>query len=78
MDPVEQDRTRVREIIGRTCEPPRRADVLRDDMALRDLGIDSIRLMNLVMSIEEDLGRPVFSIAEVSRAATVGALMRLV
>ena len=78
MDTVEWDRSKVREIIGRSCEPPVQPDVLRDDMALRDLGIDSIRLMNLVMFIEEDLGRPVFSIAEVSRAATVGALMRLV
>ena len=75
---TEQEQWRTRELIGQACAPPLPCDCVHDDLRLSDLGVDSMRMMNLVFSIEEALGRPVFSIAEVSRVRTVGALLALV
>jgi len=74
----QQEKSRIRELIGQACAPPVPRERLHDDLQLSELGVDSMGMMHLVLSIEEELGRPVFSIAEVSRARTVGALMALV
>jgi acyl carrier protein len=69
---------RARQLIAEACEPPHRVDALPEHANLRDLGIDSIRLMQLVIAIEEELSRTVFSLGEVGRAGTVGELLQLV
>jgi acyl carrier protein len=55
------------------------ADALRTEHSLdRDLGIDSLRLVLVILEIEAQLGRKVFVPEQARRLATVGDIERLV
>jgi len=71
------DQENIKTIIANSCEPPIESANLSNDLKLDGLGIDSLKLMLVVLDIEEAVGRRIFEVGQISRVETVGELVAL-
>ena len=68
----------VKQVIASSAEPQMEFSNLSEEAFLKDIGIDSLKFMLMVIDIEQQLGRQIFQIDAVPEIRTVSDVIKLV
>jgi len=71
------DQTVIRQVLAANSAGRFTPDAIDLHMRVKDLGIDSLKFILVVLAIEDELGRKVFEVGNLARIETVGDLCRL-